>query len=241
MSGWLSDLVIGLIRGFFRFEGTGITHTQGDEYDTITFDGSEFLGGSNVTVGSGFISIGTDPSTGGILRVPNATVAVAARNSSDDGDLPLLGTYATNNMYIGSSYVPTAYMAAGEVRITAGGTSSSSPAFRIGGTYATFANGAELRWRNGSNTGDTQVLEVSGGNNLYVGSDECYCSFIRAGSFMFLEVDGYAAIKIESQRLGFFGAAVTTKPVVTGSTVEARQASLLAALSALGLIDDQTT
>jgi len=83
---------------------------------------------AQVSVTTPFISLGANPASAGIVRIPNAT-SIVARNAANTGDIALIGLDAANIMQIAAATAIT-----GGLTISSGGIAVNSGGLAVTGT-----------------------------------------------------------------------------------------------------------
>lgn len=131
-----------------------------------TINGNETIGGNLTVSGTGSfggasIAIGTNPASVGAIRLAN-NVLVWSRNAANNGDLPVIGTNASDQLLIGDSN----YIAL------------QTPALKVGGSATTvagtglirLANNTGIYARNAANSADIALIRSDASNYVQLGN-----------------------------------------------------------------------
>jgi hypothetical protein len=174
---------------------------------------------------------GANPAASGQLRVPNATVAVAARNAANGADITVVGTDASNDVLVGDG--------TNTAQVIVDGASKSALVVQSAGV---------TQWQIGTRSDNTGVTAIYGSvtpssTNYALRSDGSFTILnVASGGTVSINVAGVAVITLTGTGIGFFGSSAAAKPTVSGSKGgNAALASLMTALAALGLVTDSTT
>jgi hypothetical protein len=194
---------------------------RGDDNNVIFWNGSTFgVRANQFILSTPKVKIDSVTNNGRIMLGDAVDYYTGQGSYMDGNGLFRVGNESQYMRWSGSSLEFTGIMAGNQFTAT-------DPTFygiiRLGGSFGTSVGGLEWRYRN-TNTGEVLVA----GN-------------IASNIFGGIEVSANR-FQISSTNIGFFGATGTSKPVVTGvKGNNAALISLIAALSNLGLIQDNTT
>lgn len=143
--------------GDIRFRPTGV---GGDEFRfSSTF--ANFL--DNVLL------FGTNPAASGLIRVPNATAALSARNAANSADVEIVRVDASNVVVLGGTGTPNA------VRVYSNATTNITTAINGTDEYVFSSTAADFKDNSlqfGTNPAATGLIRVPHGTNVLYGRNQ---------------------------------------------------------------------
>ncbi len=160
----------------------------GVDYVALTSDanGGLVLGGSGSAAGDlavtnltvvDDISIGATPATTGVIRLSNNTL-VTARNAANSANITILGTDASNNVYVGddANTATVVFRGATGVSFNVGGAaratiSTTLYTFSVPGFVFPSTAGDALTVRNQNSAGGAVLFTTSGGATAFAQND----------------------------------------------------------------------
>jgi len=120
----------------------------------------------------GYIALGTNPATTGIIRLPFAGGSIQARNSGNTADYQVIGTGSADHIAIGVGGNPVD-ISAPVTLVGAGSTLTIGVNPALSGTIR-LPNAVQINWRNAANTADIAGIYVDGNNALILGTSAAY-------------------------------------------------------------------
>lgn len=140
--------------------------------------------GGDITIGGGYVGIGSNTSTTGNIRVPNNTVALSARNDANTNNLSIAASDDGDNLFFGSANSPALYYDASTnhifriasssiASISSSGLSATSFADSAGTTSTTGLirgknNTTLITARNAANSADIDLLAINSSNAVSI-------------------------------------------------------------------------
>jgi hypothetical protein len=186
-----------------------------------------------------YVALGSTVAGSGLVRGPNNSTLLAARNNANSGDLSVLAVDSSDQITLGNASSPLFVSSSGNVEIRLGGALIiGAPGGFVGGTgVLNFENNKTIiAAKNAAHSAEIAVLGMDSSNQINIGQSIGCTTFISG-----------SAIKLANVNTGFFGSSGAAKQTVTGSrtgpTGLAAPAltNLLTALAAYGIIADSST